>query len=447
MSLSRDFVAGGALLLVAAAASIAAPRLESRGPVAGSGRLVVYGLRPAPGTRPASWAKLDGALGEIAQHRALIRPSRAVADLRALAPAARFRQTEASAPAEVAIDAVTRGDPRLLERQLIALGLRGSSVFLNDVGGWLPVDRIEAAAALTELHSLRAAMPHKRAAGPLATQGDYAQYSKDLRAQNPTLKGSGVTVGVMSDSFDCYSIYAANAAVPKTGAAGWASNGFSANYASDIATGALPAGVTVLSPTAADASAFCLNYGAPQQVPFGDEGRAMMQTVYVVAPAAGLAFYTAYNSEADFANGMGTLASAGAKVILDDVGYFDEPFFQDGLLAQAVDGVEAKGVAYFSAAGNDGEVAYDNLKPAFAMAQTTQADGINQNLLNFDSSGATNTYSLPITLGGLSPGEYVALVVEWDQPYVTGAPNSGGATTPNPRSTPAKRATSSVSSR
>ena len=30
--------------------------------------------------------------------------------------------------------------------------------------------------------------------------------------------------------------------------------------------------------------------------------------------------------------------------------------------------------------------------------------------------------------GGLVPGEFVALVVEWDQPYVTGAPNSGGAT-------------------
>jgi subtilisin family serine protease len=28
----------------------------------------------------------------------------------------------------------------------------------------------------------------------------------------------------------------------------------------------------------------------------------------------------------------------------------------------------------------------------------------------------------------LIPGEFVAIVVEWDQPYVTGAPNSGGAT-------------------
>ena len=109
-----------------------------------------------------------------------------------------------------------------------------------------------------------------------------------------------------------------------------------------------------------------MNYGAPTQLPFSDEGRAMLQIVHDVAPGAGLAFYTADNSEADFANGIGKLAAsvasggAGAKVIADDVGYFDEPFFQDGIVAQAIDAVEAQGVAYFSAAGNDGTLAYDN---------------------------------------------------------------------------------------
>jgi hypothetical protein len=48
--------------------------------------------------------------------------------------------------------------------------------------------------------------------------------------------------------------------------------------------------------------------------------------------------------------------------------------------------------------------------------------------LNFDTSGATTTTSLPVTIAALVPGEYVAIVVEWDQPYFTGSPNSGGAT-------------------
>ena len=170
----------------------------------------------------------------------------------------------------------------------------------------------------------------------------------------------------------------------------------------------------------------------PIQLPFGDEGRAMMQIVHDVAPGAGLAFYTAENSEADFANGITELAAsvasggAGAKVIVDDVGYFDEPFFQDGLVAQAVNTVEANGVAYFSSAGNNGTLAYDNKAPTFATAGTGQNAG--EHLLNFDTTGATTTTTLPVTIPPMVPGEFVVIAVEWDQPYVTGAPNSGGST-------------------
>ena len=118
-------------------------------------------------------------------------------------------------------------------------------------------------------------------------------------------------------------------------------NGFLATAATDVSTGDLPSGVNVIE------EADCMNYGAPLLLPYSDEGRAMTQIVHDVAPGASLAFYTADNSEADFANGIGTLAAAGATVIADDVGYFDEPFFQDGLVAQAVNAAEAKGVAYF----------------------------------------------------------------------------------------------------
>ena len=95
------------------------------------------------------------------------------------------------------------------------------------------------------------------------------------------------------------------------------------------------------------AEADCLNYGAPTQLPFTDEGRAMLQIVHDVAPGAALAFYTGDNSEADFAHGIGALAAAGAKVIADDIGYFDEPFYQDGIVAQAVDAVAGPGRRLF----------------------------------------------------------------------------------------------------
>ena len=40
---------------------------------------------------------------------------------------------------------------------------------------------------------------------------------------------------------------------------------------------------------------------------------------------------------------------------MDDVSYFDEPFFSDGPIADAVDDVTADGVSYFSSAGNSGD--------------------------------------------------------------------------------------------
>jgi hypothetical protein len=238
------------------------------------------------------------------------------------------------------------------------------------------------------------------------------------------LDGTGVTVGVISDSYDCYTQYADNG-VPAGGNAGYANNGFNTTATGDAASGDLPSSVNVLE------EATCMNYGAPINLPFGDEGRAMMQIIHDVAPGAGFAFYTAETSEADFANGIVKLAAsvasggAGAKVIVDDVGYPDEPFFQDGAVAQAVNAVVAQGVAYFSSAGNNGTLAYDNNAPSFATTGTGQNAG--EFLLNFNQgSGAVSTV-LPVSIPPLIPGEFVAIVAEWDQPYVTGAPNSGGA--------------------
>ncbi len=90
-----------------------------------------------------------------------------------------------------------------------------------------------------------------------------------------------------------------------------------------------------------------------------DEGRAMLQIVHDVAPKAELAFNSAFNGEQAFAEGIENLAKplnqggAGAKVIVDDVAYFEEPFFQDGPVGAAVDKVAEAGVTYLSAAGND----------------------------------------------------------------------------------------------
>jgi subtilisin family serine protease len=51
-----------------------------------------------------------------------------------------------------------------------------------------------------------------------------------------------------------------------------------------------------------------------------------------------------------------------------------------------------------------------------------------ERLLNFDTSGATTATALPVTIPSLFPGEFILLILQWDQPYLTGAAGSGGAT-------------------
>ncbi|MGA2398899.1 MAG: S8 family serine peptidase [Steroidobacteraceae bacterium] len=387
----------------------------------GDARLYAVGTRSVQQRASADARKLDSALADLSRHLTRVRPAHQLADLHSLSPAARFVQRTPTATPLVLVDAVTRGDPQTLKAALEGLGLEHASVYANDVGGWLPVTAIGTAAARAELVSIRAAMPHTR--GVVALQGDYVQHSALVRSSYSGITGTGITVGVLSDSFNCYAVYAApGSGVPVSGNQGYAPNGFTADYATDVSTGALPSGVNVLAEpytSVPSAAGDCLAYGAPTQTPFSDEGRAMLQIVHAVAPGAALAFYTADNSEADFANGIKALAAAGAKVIADDVGYFDEPFFQDGLVAQAVDTVEAGGVAYFSAAGNDSNLSYENTAPSFATAGSGSMAG--DYLLNFDTTGATNTTSLPVTVPPIPPGDFLAIVVEWDQPYVTGA--------------------------
>lgn len=159
------------------------------------------------------------------------------------------------------------------------------------------------------------------------------------------LDGDGVTVGVLSDSF--------NSATEAAGGG-------------PIATHALEDEVTRdLSGPEND----CVGQEEPvnviEEIQLGpededpiDEGRAMLQIVHDVAPQASLAFASAFNGELSFAQNIEDLAKttfggAGADVIVDDVAYFEEPFFQNGPVATAIGTVTEAGVPYFSAAGND----------------------------------------------------------------------------------------------
>ena len=160
--------------------------------------------------------------------------------------------------------------------------------------------------------------------GPAVTGGDGVLRADLARATNG-VDGTGVKVGILSDSYD------------NLGGA-----------AADVAAGELPG---VGNPC---------GYTTPVQVLEDltssggiDEGRGMAQIVHDLAPGAQLLFATGFNGQQDFAAQIVALKDAGATVIVDDITYFSEPMYQDGVIAAAVDQVEAAGVSYFSSAGNN----------------------------------------------------------------------------------------------
>ncbi|CEM37350.1 unnamed protein product [Vitrella brassicaformis CCMP3155] len=161
--------------------------------------------------------------------------------------------------------------------------------------------------------------PVRKLVGTVTTEGDDASYTSEVRNQY-AVNGSGVKVGVLSDSYNA------------TGVADKL-----------IKQNDLPKeGVEVIQ----------------DQAMGSDEGGGMMEIVHDIAPGSKLAFATAFDGEAGFAANIGELHKVGCKVIVDDVIYFAEPMFQHGIIAQAAEDVVAKGSTYLSAAGNWGNAGY-----------------------------------------------------------------------------------------
>ena len=146
-----------------------------------------------------------------------------------------------------------------------------------------------------------------------AVEGDIAHRADEAR-QVFAIDGTGVNIGVLSDSID----YLTNAQ----------------------AAGDLPL-VTVLPGQGGSGSG---------------EGTAMLEIVHSLAPGASLFFATAFAGTASFAQNIRDLQAAGCRIIVDDVLYYNESPFQDGPIAQAVNDVSAAGMLFFSDAGNGGGV-------------------------------------------------------------------------------------------
>lgn len=235
---------------------------------------------------------------------------------------------------------------------LEGLGLRVELVLEEFalVQGWAPAIAIDALSRPSFVKYIRPpGYPMRQASGAVTTQGDSVLRADTARGALG-LTGLGVKVGVLSDGVSHRS------AVSESGD--------------------LPASVQVLKAGS------------------GDEGTAMLEIVHDLAPGASLAFY-APSTSADMVAGINALAAAGARVVVDDLLFFDEPKFEDGMIAQTARSFSGTGV-YVTSAGNLADIHYH--APYVGLdASLTSGGRTYSRFHNYAASGMDvgNTFTLP----------------------------------------------------
>jgi hypothetical protein len=233
-------------------------------------------------------------------------------------------------------------------------------------------------------------------AGAVRSEGD-AQLEAARAREDFGLDGSGVTVGILSDSFD-------------------RDGGAATHAGGDVASGDLPGSggscgttpVGVLDDSDAEGE---------------DEGRAMAQIVHDLAPGAAIDFASAFTGELGFAENVRRLVKAGARVIADDVTYLEEPFFQDGPVANAVTEAVGSGVSYFAAAGNDNVISSgrnvasweaSSFRDTPCPAQLKLAEPSLGECMNFNPGTGEADPAFAISVGG---GQTLTVDLQWAEPW------------------------------
>lgn len=271
--------------------------------------------------------------------------------------------------------------------QLTSLGMvvTATSSDYGIVEGWVPVAALPTIARLPQTEAgspIHAPIRHVASAfqgyqGTAYNQAETALAADAARSQYG-LTGAGVTIGVISDS------------VSQVGG----------GLADSYATGDLLANqVTVLADSAGGS----------------DEGRAMMESIHDIAPGANLQFSAAGNGDLAFMQSIKNLYNAGSKVIVDDISQSDEPFFQDGLIAQGIDYVTARGDSYFTSAANSG--AQSGYLSSFRPVTAT-VHGITGTWQNFNGGTGPAGELLQVTTGSAN----APINFQFDQPFKTQEP-------------------------
>jgi hypothetical protein len=260
--------------------------------------------------------------------------------------------------------------------------------------------------------------------GSVITQG-LGQLKVDLARAAFGTRGAGETIAVISNSFDSATVQG-NGPIPT-------------HALEDERTNDLPGPESTCSGQKHPVNVIAEDPAGQEPAAYTDEGRAMLQVVHDFAPHAKLAFATGAPTELSYAQNIEKLAApssaggAGANVIVDDLSYPTEPFFQDGPVAVAIKRVTEKGVMYFSAAANEnlfnsaGEEISSWEAPKFRSSASCNAKVVNAldaalakegegpyepDCMDFDPSGAVDTeFGISV-----EPGRPAVVDLQWAEP-------------------------------
>ena len=282
------------------------------------------------------------------------------------------------------------------------------------IAAYVPVERARDAARLAGVRSVTLEHKPELRLGKATSQGVATMHADKLNAIG--LTGQGMTVGVLSDSFNT------------------APNSVTTDHAAqDIKSGDLPGPGNPFGDTTP------IVVVDEDPVAGTDEGRALMQIVYDIAPDAKQCFATAFTGEVQFAANILKLADPKGKckadVIDDDVGYSQEPFFSDGVVALAVDQVKADGVAYFSSAGNDNSGNYSatfnpisdgDARASFAGPLVLGNVPTELTAGGWHNFGNSKNVSLvlPIFASATGSGPPHLLILQWDDQFFDNTPTA-----------------------
>ncbi|MBI2859725.1 MAG: S8 family serine peptidase [Chloroflexi bacterium] len=247
---------------------------------------------------------------------------------------------------QVTLKVKSQTPQQIAQLQSLGMNVRVNLPKFGLVEGSLPYSQVEAVAGLDFVKGVRPPGHAIYHTGNVTSEGDTVLRAAEARSAFG-VNGSGLKVGVMSDGVT--------------------------NLSNSVASGDLPSSPAVN----------VLKAGS------GNEGTALLEIVYDLAPGASLAFYSP-SSGADMVAGIQALEAAGANIIIDDITFLDEPKFEDGPIAQEARAFYNRGGVYVTAAGNSAQRHYASMYNPI----TVNMGGVDYTAHNYSGGDIGNTYTV-----------------------------------------------------